>query len=183
MYGCQRCKCRFEGEEKLAIHECSAGVSTYHGSPRLRLQNLPDEILRRVATFLPLNDLVKLIELLPKLQIVHGFNRVWLQKYTLRDRRLDRQDYNFQRRAQGHRHDNNTLHVELFVVSLQPAVRRYLIDGLVRRAALRVSDKDLSCVRRCRHCRSCAAECVFKKRRFQLSRKIDACESRFNCCG
>lgn len=182
-WNCDRCKTQFESKFHLEIHNCE-GISKYKGKPRLRLQNLHDELILSIASHLCQIDLVSFIDALPKLRIIHGLKKIWLDKYPSRKLSKDKLDHQYYclESYEDKMDSYNAMDGRgLFLVSLHKSVHRYAIHQIIIRASKRV--KDSYKTRACQHCSVCKQFCLFRKRRFQVERKINECEQRFNCCG
>ncbi len=183
MYNCVRCKTQFESIFHLENHLCE-GKSRYRGKPRLRLQNLHDAVILSIARHLSLLDLVSFIDALPRLMIIHGLRKVWLGKYSARKIQQDRVDYQYFS-LENYQNKNESYSMVdrrgFLLISLHKSVHRYAMHEIILRASKRIEYPYQT--RSCQHCEKCKQFCLFRKRRFQVERKINECEQRFNCCG
>ena len=85
---CLTCKSKFESEFHMGIHVCTGKTSLY-GKPRVRLQNVHDEILYQIMKHLNIHDLTNFLVALPRGKLVHGLLKIWLIKYEVRYREYD----------------------------------------------------------------------------------------------
>ncbi len=182
-WSCLICKTNFESNFHLENHECQ-GMSRYRGKPRMRLQNLHDEVILCIIEHLNVYELVNFIDALPKIKLIHGLKKLWLEKYPLHKIRSDKRDYqHFCLGEYEEKMDSYTAVTSsgYWYIALHRSVHRYSIHKIIMRASERVVSTYQT--RACQHCDSCKQFCLFRKRRFQIERKINECEQRFNCCG
>ena len=76
---CKNCKRIFISKYHLQFHLKAVSCSLTDSKPFLRLENLEEHILVKIAEYLILPNLASFIIALPRLLICHGMKTVWLK--------------------------------------------------------------------------------------------------------